>query len=129
MRFKIRAMVIMIVFCGILYLPFAVHAANGNIFSGLSIPSLNSSGSADEGNGSADQYDASMEEYAQSLPKPAKVDSAAAQYIDFEYMRNHMYNLKQDGQSTKQCAACHTNREEFCDRCHNFAGVNPKIDY
>lgn len=23
------------------------------------------------------------------------------------------------------CVKCHSNKEEFCDRCHNYAGVEP----
>ncbi len=25
---------------------------------------------------------------------------------------------------TGTCMGCHTSREDFCDRCHNYAGVN-----
>ncbi len=122
MSMKVKAMILLVIFSAILYLPFSVHAANGNIFRGLPIPILNSGGSGEEEN-------VSMEQYAESLPKP-QLNSSIAQYgVDIEYMRNHMNILKQKGQSTKQCAACHTNREEFCDRCHNYAGVSPKIDY
>jgi hypothetical protein len=26
---------------------------------------------------------------------------------------------------TKTCMSCHTNKETFCDRCHNYADVQP----
>jgi len=26
---------------------------------------------------------------------------------------------------TATCMGCHSNKEEFCDRCHNYAGVTP----
>ena len=26
---------------------------------------------------------------------------------------------------TGTCIKCHSNKEEFCDRCHNYAGVEP----
>jgi hypothetical protein len=26
---------------------------------------------------------------------------------------------------TGTCLGCHTSKEEFCDRCHNYAAVNP----
>jgi len=26
---------------------------------------------------------------------------------------------------TATCMGCHSNKEEFCDRCHNYAGVIP----
>jgi hypothetical protein len=26
---------------------------------------------------------------------------------------------------TRTCLNCHSNSSEFCDRCHNYAGVNP----
>ena len=26
---------------------------------------------------------------------------------------------------TKTCLNCHSNKGEFCDRCHNYAGVTP----
>lgn len=25
----------------------------------------------------------------------------------------------------KTCLKCHSNKEQFCDRCHNYAGVKP----
>ncbi len=31
-----------------------------------------------------------------------------------------------DKSLTKTCLACHTNKERFCNRCHNYAGANPK---
>jgi cytochrome c-type biogenesis protein CcmH/NrfF len=118
-------MVLLILFGALLYLPFTVHAANGNIFNGLPVPLLG--GNSDSQ--SSDQS-ASLEEYAAGLPKPQVSSGTIAQYgVDIEYMRNHMYNLQQEGQSTKQCAACHTNREEFCDKCHNYVGVSPNIEY
>ncbi len=61
------------------------------------------------------------------VPKP-EFGSAASQYgIDMNYMRNHMNILKQEGQSTKQCLSCHTNRADFCDRCHGYVGIKPSI--
>jgi hypothetical protein len=58
---------------------------------------------------------------------------------DKEYMRtNHMDLFKKarieavrDGlrskdYSLKNCQTCHMNRDEFCDRCHNFVGVKPE---
>ncbi|MGB5289454.1 MAG: sulfate reduction electron transfer complex DsrMKJOP subunit DsrJ [Ignavibacteriaceae bacterium] len=26
---------------------------------------------------------------------------------------------------TKTCISCHSNKDEFCDQCHNYLGVNP----
>jgi hypothetical protein len=31
-----------------------------------------------------------------------------------------------DKSLTKTCLSCHSNKEQFCNRCHNYAGVNPK---
>jgi hypothetical protein len=31
-----------------------------------------------------------------------------------------------DKSLTKTCMQCHSNKEQFCNRCHNYAGVNPK---
>jgi len=131
MNLKLKAMILLVIFGAILYLPFSVHAANGNIFKGTPIPILNSLGTDDESaaaeteHSAADgQYNASMDQYAAGLPKP----SVPVQ-VDMNYMRNHMNVLKQEGQSTKQCAACHTNRAAFCDRCHNYVGIKPAIDY
>lgn len=124
MSMRVKAMIILVIFGGIMYLPFALHAVNGNIFKGLPIPVLNSLGSDDQSAAAESQYSAAMDQYAAGLPKP----SVPVQ-VDMNYMRNHMNILKQPGQSTKQCAACHTNRAEFCDRCHNYVGINPTIDY
>jgi hypothetical protein len=133
MSMKVKAMIILVIFCAVLYLPFSVHAANGNIFSGLPIPVLGGNGSAAQDSGAGDQYDASenqysaqMDQYAANLPKPA-VASAA---VDIDFMRNHMTTLSQEGQSPKAlCSGCHTNRADFCDKCHNYVGINPTIDY
>lgn len=139
MSMRLKAIIFLVVGLVILYLPFAVHAASGNIFKGLPIPVLGGSGASEEPSSAVaqtssteSQYSgqaylngAAVEQYAESLPKPA----VASASIDINYMRNHMILLKQEGQSTKQCATCHANRAEFCDRCHNFVGVSPKIDY
>ncbi len=124
MSMKIKAMILLLVFGAVLYLPFAVHAANGNIFSGLSIPVLGGGGSGDESSAAADTYGAAMDEYAAGLPKPT-----VAVQVDMNYMRNHMVILRQPGHSTKECASCHTDRANFCDRCHDFVGIDPKIDF
>jgi hypothetical protein len=43
---------------------------------------------------------------------------------------NHAYKAA-DGKEydislTKPCLKCHSNKAEFCDRCHNYAGASPK---
>ena len=30
-----------------------------------------------------------------------------------------------DKSLTKTCLGCHTNKADFCNRCHDYAGVNP----
>lgn len=56
---------------------------------------------------------------------------------DTEFMRkNHMELLKEARDKAVRkgergsftltsCKSCHINREEFCNRCHNFVGVKP----
>ena len=57
---------------------------------------------------------------------------------DSEWMkRNHMDFLKHKrevtvregerirNESLFQCSTCHTNRTQFCDRCHHYVGVDP----
>lgn len=150
MSMRLKAMILVIGFCAILFLPFAVHAIDGNFFKGLPIPEFNDAAVADNDDAAADdaaageQYDAAaavyaancpqtslnaaQEQYAETLPKP-ELDSASVQLsISIDDMRNHMNILKQEGRSTKQCLACHTNREEFCDRCHSYSGVRPTFD-
>ena len=31
-----------------------------------------------------------------------------------------------DKSLSRTCLSCHSNQEQFCNRCHNYAGVNPK---
>jgi hypothetical protein len=31
-----------------------------------------------------------------------------------------------DKSLTKTCLQCHSNKEQFCNRCHNYAGASPK---
>ncbi len=31
-----------------------------------------------------------------------------------------------DKSLSKTCLSCHSNKEQFCNRCHNYAGANPK---
>lgn len=33
---------------------------------------------------------------------------------------------KFDKSLSKTCLKCHSNKEQFCNRCHNYAGVSPK---
>jgi hypothetical protein len=113
---RLKAIIILVVFAVILYLPFSVQAGSGHIFNGLPNP-FSSSGSASDESSAADQY-------GDINTKPI-VDGQ----INRNYMRNHMNVLKQPGHSTKECAACHTDRKSFCDTCHNYVGINPKIDY
>ena len=79
---------------------------------------------------------------------PPELDLPEGQCVeDVEYMRaNHMDLLNQwrdavvrhgdqeqvevDGQKyhkslTRGCMTCHTSRESFCARCHNYADVHP----
>ena len=35
--------------------------------------------------------------------------------------RGNAYNMS----LTKTCLDCHSNKTEFCDRCHNYASVSP----
>lgn len=143
MNMKIKAMILLLVFCGILYLPFAVHAGSGNIFSGVPVPDLGGGTASADTSSAPEEDNAAIEEYAQTLPKP-ELSSACAQYTDgqqpaavpsgtqfgisFEDMRNHMNYLKEAEHSTNDCLGCHTNRQEFCDRCHNYVGVDPAFD-
>jgi hypothetical protein len=30
-----------------------------------------------------------------------------------------------DKSLSRTCMSCHSNKQEFCDRCHDYAGVNP----
>jgi len=115
MSMRLKAVIILVIFIAVLYLPFSIHAASGNIFSGDPSPISSA----------ADQYSAVMDEYAVNLPKPLLPNGS----VDLNYMRNHMNILKQQGQSTKQCAACHTDKASFCDRCHSYVGINPQIEY
>ncbi|RJQ43113.1 MAG: hypothetical protein C4534_08745 [Gaiellales bacterium] len=155
---RAKAIILLVAFCALLISPFVIHAWDGNLFSGLPIPDFNDTaaagngdaGDAQYGDAAAAQYDAgaasaqyancpqpapsgqglsaAQEEYAQSLPLPDISAESIAKPISLDDMRNHMNVLKQEGRSTKQCLACHTNREEFCDRCHSYSGVSPKFD-
>ncbi|HEY9159831.1 MAG TPA: sulfate reduction electron transfer complex DsrMKJOP subunit DsrJ [Desulfomonilia bacterium] len=31
-----------------------------------------------------------------------------------------------DKSLTRTCLACHSNKEQFCTRCHNYSGANPR---
>ncbi len=58
-------------------------------------------------------------------PRPLG-NATGNQYIDIEAMRNHMHTIKDTGADA--CLKCHTDRADFCDRCHDYAGVEPDID-
>lgn len=164
MSMKVKAMILLLVFGAILFLPFAVHAGSGTLFEGLPIPDFNDSAavsddSAEEDESAAtEEYDAAaaqyadgaaaaqyvncpppagdggtglnaaQEQYAASLPKPELNSASVQQPISIDDMRRHMDLLQEDGRSTEQCLACHTNRADFCDRCHSYSGVNPTFD-
>jgi len=43
---------------------------------------------------------------------------------------NHLY-ANQEGRKffmslSQTCLGCHSNKEKFCDACHNYSGVKPK---
>ncbi len=68
------------------------------------------------------------------IPKP-KIEKPGKCVKETDFMRaNHgkllVHNrsdIVREGKrqitGLKTCRKCHTNREEFCDRCHNFVGV------
>jgi len=72
-------------------------------------------------------------------PKPSiELPESGECVKDTAYMRaNHMKVLMEervravrDGERTaehslKNCFSCHTNKEKFCDECHQYAGVKP----
>lgn len=35
------------------------------------------------------------------------------------------YGKEYEMSLTRTCLNCHTKKKDFCDRCHNYAGVNP----
>ncbi len=35
------------------------------------------------------------------------------------------YGKNYDMSLTRTCLGCHSNKAQFCDRCHNYAGVSP----
>lgn len=39
----------------------------------------------------------------------------------FKAFDGRVYNMS----LTNTCMKCHDNKKEFCDRCHNYAGVTP----
>ncbi|MBE0429326.1 MAG: hypothetical protein IBX61_05585 [Thermoleophilia bacterium] len=127
MSMRMKAMLVLVIFSALVFLPFSVQAAKGHIFSGLPVPILNDS-AADVNDAASDQYGAGFEQYAESLPRPALAGVSAQYQLSIEDMRNHMNILKKEGYSTNQCLACHSNKEEFCDRCHGYVGANPTFD-
>ncbi len=64
------------------------------------------------------------------IEKPGKCVEETA-YMRANHGRLLMHNRGQivrEGKrlitGLKTCRKCHTNREQFCDRCHNYVGVN-----
>jgi [DsrC]-trisulfide reductase subunit J len=75
------------------------------------------------------------------LPVKEKTCVAPAEYMKTSHMKllidwreqvvryNNRTYTAYNGKSYKMsltgtCMGCHTNKAEFCDRCHNYAGVN-----
>lgn len=158
MSMRLKAIILVLGFVGLLSIPFIVHAGSGNFFQGDPIPDFNDAAVADSGSATEAtetttaveaQYDAAaaqypncppeilagsaglsaaQEQYALNLPLPELNPAGLQMPISIDDMRNHMNVLQQEGRTTDQCLACHTNREEFCDRCHNYSGVSPQFD-
>ncbi len=42
-----------------------------------------------------------------------------------KYYTSTMSGKRHEMSLTRTCMKCHSNRETFCDRCHDFAGVAP----
>ena len=52
------------------------------------------------------------------------------QWRDDVVRRNDRIHVSPDGKSydkslSRTCMGCHSNKSNFCDRCHDYAGVNP----
>ncbi|MHB0916062.1 MAG: hypothetical protein ACYC4M_10370, partial [Thermoleophilia bacterium] len=95
MSMRLKAMILVIGFCAILFLPFAVHAIDGNFFKGLPIPEFNDAAVADNDDAAADdaaageqyddaageQYDAAAAVYAANCPQTS-LNAAQEQYAE-----------------------------------------------
>lgn len=105
---KKRAIAAVLLFFIILASPFLVAAAKGEMFRGVDKPELE-----------------------QPAAEPECVEGT-------DYMRmNHMKILKDEREaavrdgvrnedhSLRNCFKCHDNKEEFCDKCHEYSGVSP----
>lgn len=142
---KLKAMIILITFVTVLYLPFAASAWGGYLFRGIPAPFEFTSASDSEGQDDQAGPDfasllpdeetafelAIIDQYGACVPKPelsTLINQSSQTSISIEEMRDHMHILEQ-GQKVTQCSGCHVSREEFCDRCHAYAGVNPNFEY
>jgi hypothetical protein len=82
--------------------------------------------------------------YVPDLEKPATADRcvAATDYMTAHHMdllndwRDRVvrkgeriyvdsYGTKYEMSLTNTCLSCHTNKDKFCDKCHNYMGVSP----
>lgn len=73
---------------------------------------------------------------APQLTKPTNatecVEPAATMRANhMNLLRHERDNIVREGDRSRKyriegCAQCHTKRAEFCDRCHDYAGVKPE---
>jgi hypothetical protein len=121
---KTKAIIAFAIFLLVLTTPFIVAAAQGNIGNAATAPQL------------ADEC-APNDDYCLERPDPAKGDVCSITG-DNEYVTaNHPVVLKDErneavrhgvrnkDHSLKECFTCHVDKKTFCDRCHDYSGVQP----
>lgn len=114
---KTRAIAAVLVFLIILASPFLVAAAKGEMFRGVDKPEL----------------DPAIEGPCVEKNEENVTDEAAREKMRANHMKILMDEREaavRDGvrnkdHSLRNCFKCHDNKEEFCDKCHEYSGVSP----
>ncbi len=113
---KTRAAVAFIIFLVILMLPFIINASGGRMFQGSGGPGCAAALAQYNQPQALDCSVAASAQYRQTPPLPDM----------FDHM-NHFDAFIQEGLTPKNCLLCHTDRANFCDKCHGYVGANPSI--
>lgn len=127
---KVRAAVAFVIFLVILTMPFIVNAAQGNLGKADTKPELASTPGPD---GCSKDDPKCLERPALSWGTVCAASTQGKQWI----VENHpsvltgertkavREGIRTKDHSLKNCFTCHEDKENFCDKCHDYSGVQP----
>jgi len=114
---KTKSIIAFIVFLVVLTLPFIVSAASGKVGSAPEKPDFT--------NGQLELPDYSKGRVCTINPDNDYVIANHPLVLKEERVNAVRLGARNKDYSIKECFKCHQKKENFCDKCHDYAGVQP----